>query len=433
MEGNNGNRSELTVDLNESQHISDKSRPLLSIIIPTRNRVEYAVSAINSILKIESDLFELVVQDNSESDALGRYLASEISDKRLKYNYIRVRLDVVSNFNIGLELATGDYFTFLGDDDGVNPEILDAVIWAKLNDVDAISTPFITDYKWPDLRQKYYGDKDSGSLKIKPFTGEVTFQDVEKGMFECARHACQNLVSFVGLPKIYYGIVKRECMEKVRDKTGTYFPGISPDLSGAMAVANYVRRLYSIDYPLFIPGSSAKSAAGISAQKRHHGRKLQDQPHLPEGCWNNWPVVVPEFYAVQTVWAQAGWSALKATGRDDILEAFNVPLLHAMCAVFNPQYFIFILTSYFKALDSSDKGAIWGAINFSRYYLFVWGLRAKSILDRLFYKIKPEKTKVVSNLNNIEEATQAFVDLLAKEGSQLKNILRQYDGPPVSG
>lgn len=426
----NDNRScELMAAECESKNESScKTRPLLSIIIPTRNRSEYSISSIRSILKIKSDLLELVVQDNSDGDELEKFIATKGNDSRLKYNHTKGRLDIVANFSVGLELASGEYFTFLGDDDGVNPEILDAVMWAKLKGVDAITPPFLVDYMWPDLLQKYYGAKDSGSLKVRPFTGHITFPDVEKGMLECVRHACQNLVNFVGLPKIYYGIVRKECMEMVRAKTGTYFPGISPDLSGAMAVANYVGNLCSIDYPLFIPGSSAKSAAGISAQKKHHGRKLQDQSHLPVECLNDWPAIIPEFYAVQTVWAQAGWGALKATGREDVLKEFNVPLLHATCAVFNPQYFIFILSSYLGALKSSNRGVVWGAMCFARCYLAIWGKRVKAKIDSIFFRLRSsDETLVFSNLNSIEEATQTFSDHLAKEGTRLKSILSKHD------
>lgn len=385
--------------------------PILSIIIPTRNRSEYAISAINSILNIDSELLELVVQDNSDDDELEKYLLSNVFDNRLKYNHTISRLDVISNFNLALELASGEYFTFIGDDDGVNPEIIDAVIWAKQHEIDAITPSLVADYLWPDLRQKYYGDKNSGSLRIRAFTGAIKFLDVESGMKECARKAFQNLVNYVGLPKVYYGIVKRECMENVREKTGTYFPGVSPDMSGAMAVASFVNRMCSIDYPLFVPGSSAKSTAGISAQKKHHGR-LQDQPHLPDGCWNNWPECVPQFFAVQTVWAQSGWSALKATGREDILAEFNVPLLHAMCVVFNPQHTEFIIKSYLKYLKIANINVLWGCISFIWSYFTPWLLRVRSMMDRIYVKRKPQNLTTTYDIINIDRAVCCLVQYL---------------------
>ena len=40
--------------------------PLLSIAIATRNRIPYAISAIQSILEISDPRLELVVQDNND-------------------------------------------------------------------------------------------------------------------------------------------------------------------------------------------------------------------------------------------------------------------------------------------------------------------------------------------------------------------------------
>ena len=398
------------------------STPILSIIIPTKNRSEYAMSAIKSILNMSSDLFELVVQDNSDNNKLEDHLNKIYLDSRLSYSHTREHLDVIANFNKALSLAKGEYITFIGDDDGVNPEIIEAAMWAKSNDIDALTPYLVADYLWPDLRQKYYGAKFSGGLKIKDFSGLISFPDVENGMIDCAQRGAQNLVNFVGLPKLYYGIVKKDCLEKVRKKTGTYFPGVSPDMSGAMAVASFVRRMCAIDYPLFVPGSSSKSTAGISAEKKHFGR-LQDQLHLPHGCWDNWPAIVPAFYAVQTVWAQSAVRALEATGREDILAKFNIPLLHAMCAVFNPYFMAFTIRSYLNSLRKSKKNLLIGILLFSFSYIHVWGWRVESLLSRMFSRFRPSNVIIISNINDINEAVIALSRHLEKTGKSLGEIL----------
>jgi glycosyltransferase involved in cell wall biosynthesis len=422
MVSDNKNTQQIIFELKGRASVMLEETTLLSIIIPTRNRSEYAISAVRSILSMSSDKFELVIQDNSDNDELQDFLKVGYSDCRLKYNHTKERLDVIANFNKALELATGEYFTFIGDDDGVNPEIIDAVIWAKLHDVDALTPSLIANYLWPDLRQKYYGAKYSGNLKIRPFTGAITFPNVEQGMLECAKNAGQNLVDFAGLPKVYYGIVKRECMEKVREKTGTYFPGVSPDMSGAMAVASYVKRMCAMDYPLFVPGSSSKSTAGISAQKKHHGR-LQDQPHLPQGCWDNWPKIVPAFYAVQTVWAQSAVCSLQAIGRHDILEKFNLPLLHAMCAVFNPHYFGFTIISYYRTLREGKRSLALGMLRLAFSYSYIWVRRAKSLLIRFFSRFRSSRAHNSSGIDNIDEAVIALSRHLKESGKSLREGL----------
>ena len=44
--------------------------PLLSIVIPTKNRQKYALSIIQTILSIKDYALELVIQDNSDTNEL---------------------------------------------------------------------------------------------------------------------------------------------------------------------------------------------------------------------------------------------------------------------------------------------------------------------------------------------------------------------------
>ena len=81
-------------------------KPLLSIIIATKNRVPYCISAIESILSINSDDIELVIQDNTDHLELKEYIESKIIDKRLIYQYTPPPFSSIDNFNSAIELAT---------------------------------------------------------------------------------------------------------------------------------------------------------------------------------------------------------------------------------------------------------------------------------------------------------------------------------------
>ncbi len=39
---------------------------------------------------------------------------------------------MVDNFNSAMEAVAAEYVCFIGDDDGINPELLDAAQWARL-------------------------------------------------------------------------------------------------------------------------------------------------------------------------------------------------------------------------------------------------------------------------------------------------------------
>lgn len=400
--------------------------PLLSVVIPTRNRREYAARCIASLLRVPSSDLEIIVQDNSDSDELGRLLQEHPCDRRLHYAHRAGRLAVIDNCNYAIGRATGEYVTLLGDDDGVNPEIMAATGWARENHVDALIPCRIAQYTWPDVRHKYYGARWAGTLTVTRFDGAIVQQDVDAGVRASARCAFQNLVDCVDLPKLYYGIIRRECLERLFRATGTYFNGVSPDMAAAIGLSRFVRRAFSVNYPLFLPGTSAKSTAGWNARKQHLGR-LEDQAHLPANCVATWPVVVPAFFAVQTVWAQSAVAALRATGRERELDEFNMALLHGMCAVFNPAYLRSTVQNYYRALRVTHQGCIAGTFRFLGAVAYTWLLRARTLLGRLTRSRSHTPTYVEADLLNIDDAVTALSRYLRDAGWRLVDWTHQVD------
>ncbi|MBI5017699.1 MAG: glycosyltransferase family 2 protein [Deltaproteobacteria bacterium] len=387
-------------------------RPLLSIVVPTRNRATYAVPAIRSLLSIPSTDIQVVVQDNSDDPELERFVEALPSDPRLRYNHITERLDVIENFTRGTDLATGEYITYLGDDDGANPEILEATAWARGKKLDAILPSRPAQYWWPDHRFRYHGSISAGSMDLRPFTGKLSYPDPETEMRKCARAAGYH---FAKLPRIYYGVVRRDCLNKVKMTAGTYFPGPSPDLSGAIAVANYVKAMAHVDYPLLLPGSSAKSTAGLGAMKKHVGR-LEAWPHLPQQYVRNWSKLVPAFFGGNTIWGEDVVQALTAIGRKDILAQFNVPLLHAFCVAFNPQYSRLTIENFYRALRVTHKGYAIGTAQFIFAYGYAYLLRARTLADRYAERARLRRITTIRKLPSIEDAIQALSSSLIMAG-----------------
>jgi hypothetical protein len=359
--------------------------PLLSVVIPTKNRAAYATRCLATLARIPSDDLEIVVQDNSADDALGRALSVEGADARVRYEHVAAPLSVGENCDRGVSRARVEYLTLLGDDDGVTPALLDAAHWAAARGLDALTPGCLAWYMWPDVRFKRYGDRYAGRLTVRPFTGRCVERDAQVGVRRSARHAFQDIVDSVELPKLYYGLVRSACLEALRAETGSCFPGVSPDMAVAVGVSKYVERFMSLDYPLFVPGSSAKSNAGAQAAKRHVGR-LEDQPHLPRDCARTWPVEVPAVFAVQTVWAQSAISALRRTGRPQEVAYFDMGLLHAMCGVLNQGYWGPTLDNYGRALRATGRGRVRGAVALGSGVARTWALRARWLTGRLLQR-----------------------------------------------
>lgn len=92
------------------------NQPLISIGIPTRNRVSYLQEAIESALLQSYSNIEVIVSDNESSDQTREYLAS-IQDSRIKVFRHEIMIEMVENWNFCLDSAKGEYFLLLSDDD----------------------------------------------------------------------------------------------------------------------------------------------------------------------------------------------------------------------------------------------------------------------------------------------------------------------------
>jgi len=92
----------------------------ISIIIPTRERVEYLRYSIQTALEIVDDNLEIVICNNASQDDTEAVIKS-FSDPRIKYVNTGARISMRENFNRALNESSGDYVIFFGDDDGIVP------------------------------------------------------------------------------------------------------------------------------------------------------------------------------------------------------------------------------------------------------------------------------------------------------------------------
>lgn len=390
----------------------------LSIVIPTKNRFEYAKICFSSILSIESDVFELVVVDNSDDDLLKNWIDSNISDSRL--NYIRKKefLTVVENFQIGIDNAKGKYVCTMGDDDGLNPEIMELVDWANKNDIDAVTPKFIADYIWPDLNHLKSNSKSAGTLKIKAFSKNFSFLNVEEGLKKLSRTCGMDLADSFYIPKIYYGIIKNDILKKAKYNLGTNFPGVSPDLSGAIVASAYINKYCVIDYPIFIAGSSIKSTAGSSNLKKHHG-SLNDQKHISKVAIASWPKQIPNIFSVETVWSQSAYLSLKAIKRYDLVDAFNFSRIYASILMFNRSYYKYVIISFKLTFQKSI------VLNFFKLifeYINLIFKRAKYLILNINNKFFGTAI-IINEIHDIDQANIILSEYLGRNNFSLIKIL----------
>ena len=89
-----------------------------SILLPTRNRLEYLRQAVETVRRQSFADWEVVVSDNDSEDDVAGFVGS-LSDERVRYVRTERFVPVTDNWNNALAHASGEYVLMLGDDDGL--------------------------------------------------------------------------------------------------------------------------------------------------------------------------------------------------------------------------------------------------------------------------------------------------------------------------
>lgn len=103
--------------------------PLVSICIPTFNRPGLLREAVLSCLAQTFSDYEIVITDNSTSDASEKVVKG-LNDPRIRYHRNERNIGGPANFAKALSLAQGKYIKWLMDDDLVKPAFLSLTVAA---------------------------------------------------------------------------------------------------------------------------------------------------------------------------------------------------------------------------------------------------------------------------------------------------------------
>lgn len=288
--------------------------PLLSIVIPTKDRYATLFPVVEVLLKyIEGTDYEIVIQDNSIENHLAEEKIQMLNDSRIKYFYSSLPISVSENSNLAISNSSGQYITFIGDDDLVSPYILKIISAMTESGMDCLVYN-IGNYYWKDLifNKKYmfhapatlqYPKKPSLSIK-KMYSDQELKKVLESGG-----------VAIYDLPKLYHGIVKREIMILVNEKFGSYVPGSCPDMALAIALSCVVKEYGYMNYPVTVTGASRKSAGGMGLRGEHIA-KIEDISWLPKNTINIWDNNIPRIWTGPTIYAQNIHEVFLQTGSE---------------------------------------------------------------------------------------------------------------------
>jgi len=248
--------------------MSTMEEPLISIIIPTRERVETLRHTIKSALNQKSNAYEVIISDNCSEDGTYDMVAS-FDDARLRYINTGKRLSMCDNWEFALEYALGQYVVFIGDDDAIMPNSIDRLIQEVKAETASVYNWSIPMYVWPidhhAARVSYLPPRHKPSVRNLKQIAEFVISHGGWRYYE--------------LPGIYHALVARKILDSIRNSTGRVFHTTQPDIFTSMVVPAFVQYAIHLDFPVTVNGHSAKSNGGSSIAKdgdQHLNRYIKE-------------------------------------------------------------------------------------------------------------------------------------------------------------
>lgn len=377
---------------------------ILSIIIPTKNRQKYCLAAIRQILSLNLSEIEICIQDNSDTDILRNEISS-IASENIVYNYHEGVLSFVDNFSEAVSLSHGEYLCMIGDDDGILPSIMDMVRFMKGKGIDSLIPSLGAVYYWPS-DNPIVANGEKGVLTLSYLRSKARYTNSQKALLKLLKGAVQNYTS-LDMPRLYHGIVKKTCLEDIKEQTGKYFDGLTPDIYMAVALSFVCKKTLRIDTPITISGICPTSGSNDSATGKHTG-KLEDAPHFRGHTNYHWDEHIPAFYSVDTIWAETLMQALTVFKQDEIKHLFNLSLFEALCIEKYGQFKTCIEGHAYKN-------------NITHFSMRIQLLKHKlqMLCIKMERKLHPKQKQVIIGIGDIEQACNKCVSYYDKKNLKL--------------
>ncbi|MGC4104642.1 glycosyltransferase family 2 protein [Ferruginibacter sp.] len=296
---------------------------LLSIIIPTKNRIETARYAIQTALTVTAPDMEIIVQDCSDTDELKAYIDS-LSDSRVKYFFQNDPISMTENWNRAYSHANGEYMIGIGDDDAVFPEVYTVAEWAFENKLEAVGQTEPYQYFWGNFPEVAIQKR----LFLKSFTGNVSVHtDLLSTVLKRSKFADDGYAR--DLPMVYHRLISKKTLQQLQSVTGKLLDGTSLDVYSSFAIGLICKQFVILDYPFSMRGASGKSNSGRFVVK-------QDKQHFDEFSFISYPEWLPKIPFVNVSIAESICKAFTQTGHEDLISNISKPYLYAVIIAERP-------------------------------------------------------------------------------------------------
>lgn len=230
--------------------------PKFTIVIPTRERSGTLRHALRTCVEQRYAPLEIVVSDNASEDDT-RAVVESFGDPRIRYVNTGRRVSMSRNWEFALTHVTGDFVTYIGDDDGLLPDaVADVAALLAKHGAKALSWNKVQ-YCWPDHPQPEY----AGVMAI-PLASRLFICDARQFAVDCAKL----WTAYHQGPSLYNAFVSVPVIRAIQQKTGgVFFHSVIPDAYSSIAIASGLTSYLYSSRPFSVNGASGASNGANTA------------------------------------------------------------------------------------------------------------------------------------------------------------------------
>jgi glycosyltransferase involved in cell wall biosynthesis len=219
-----------------------------TVIIPTRERADTLLYALQTCIAQDYENLEILVCDNASQD--GTYdVVHSFNDSRIKYINSGRRISMMENFELAFSHVSSGYVYSMGDDDGLTRQSISKVN-AIINSTHcrAVTSDF-AHYMWPSV--------DSSAAGQLLFSAKESFQ--VRDASDDLKQVLYGRRPFNHVPCIYYGYIHTDLINQLRQQHGRLFLTNVIDVFSSVALCSMMKNYVFSSEPLAINGTSSRS------------------------------------------------------------------------------------------------------------------------------------------------------------------------------
>lgn len=223
-------------------------KPVFSIVIPTYNRADLVVYAIQSVLRQTFDDYEIVVCDNYSTDNTAKAVG-QFKDSRIKYIRTPQHFFIADNWEFSRKHANGQLVLMMSDDDALVSTALEKVYGEHQRHGAELIFSQIADY-----RDTGFPGPERNILDCPPFSGNIRILNSDE--------LIDPLFSFKDFkfnmhPSGFF--FARTIGDLTAHRSGRFFQTNGVEFFAWPVAAVLSKKIVHIDLPLVICGRTKKS------------------------------------------------------------------------------------------------------------------------------------------------------------------------------